>query len=517
MTVSFLYYLSQEISFVSSPFALYIYIKMSGLGSIKLEALDDYSPNPGAHLEPSTMLDHDTSSIMSHFEAADELGMINPLDNGSQMLHSPLSPTMNFLLNESEQNYEEEDILMQHMDIREPLSTLKQLLEQRLGVELEDYEFWLQDAQMLESHKNLVDQCVQGKGPVQINVQIRTVNKRINIVDVLKPHEGYLESADSAEMDADESNIDVDNVDQVHYSELAENEIHGEFDETNLDLDNDSNNGKVIKWVVDEDFKKEQVKQNMSDDPTEWTVYDVRKWLIWAIKQFNLADIKIKDWNITGQQLCDMTHKQFQTLVPNDPKNVFWTHLELLRKCKFVAVLQKDEQEKEAPRAIIRKPHKVIQKQFPLLGGLMNAAKKSNLPMDAYRPGNNGQIQLWQFLLEILTDKEYRTSIQWIGTEGEFKLNNPEYVAQLWGLRKNKPTMNYEKLSRALRYYYDGDMISKVHGKRFVYKFVCDLKQVIGYNAGELAKLVYESAMSSSSGFSWSTLDQSLMFPETNP
>jgi len=42
----------------------------------------------------------------------------------------------------------------------------------------------------------------------------------------------------------------------------------------------------------------------------------------------------------------------------------------------------------------------------------------------------------------------------------------PEYVAQLWGERKNKPAMNYEKLSRALRYYYDGDMISKVQGKR---------------------------------------------------
>jgi GA-binding protein transcription factor alpha len=76
--------------------------------------------------------------------------------------------------------------------------------------------------------------------------------------------------------------------------------------------------------------------------------------------------------------------------------------------------------------------------------------------------GNNGQIQLWQFLLELLTDKEHRDVIYWLGSEGEFKLHNPEMVAQLWGERKNKPTMNYEKLSRALRYYYDGDMIAKV-------------------------------------------------------
>lgn len=66
-------------------------------------------------------------------------------------------------------------------------------------------------------------------------------------------------------------------------------------------------------------------------------------------------------------------------------------------------------------------------------------------------PGNNGQIQLWQFLLELLTDKDARDCISWVGEEGEFKLNQPELVAQKWGQRKNKPTMNYEKLSRALR------------------------------------------------------------------
>ena len=106
------------------------------------------------------------------------------------------------------------------------------------------------------------------------------------------------------------------------------------------------------------------------------------------------------------------------------------------------------------------------------------------------KSGNNGQVQLWQFLLELLTDADHRDSIQWQGLEGEFKLVQPEAVAQLWGQRKNKPNMNYEKLSRALRYYYDGDMIAKVHGKRFVYKFVCDLKSLIGYDAAELDRLV---------------------------
>ena len=34
----------------------------------------------------------------------------------------------------------------------------------------------------------------------------------------------------------------------------------------------------------------------------------------------------------------------------------------------------------------------------------------------------------------------------------------------------------------------------QVHGKRFVYKFVCDLRMLLGYTAGELNKLVRESS-----------------------
>lgn len=43
----------------------------------------------------------------------------------------------------------------------------------------------------LENHKNLVDQCVQGEGIVQINIQVQTHLKRINIIDVLKAAEDY--------------------------------------------------------------------------------------------------------------------------------------------------------------------------------------------------------------------------------------------------------------------------------------------------------------------------------------
>lgn len=34
--------------------------------------------------------------------------------------------------------------------------------------------------------------------------------------------------------------------------------------------------------------------------------------------------------------------------------------------------------------------------------------------------------------------------------------------------------------------------IFQVHGKRFVYKFVCDLKSLLGYDAFELNRLVTE-------------------------
>ena len=88
------------------------------------------------------------------------------------------------------------------------------------------------------------------------------------------------------------------------------------------------------------------------------------------------------------------------------------------------------------------------------------------------------------------------TCIAWEGANGEFKLVDPDEVARKWGERKNKPNMNYDKLSRALRYYYDKNIMTKIHGKRYAYKFdfqgLAQLNQPITSDAQAHAQAAYK-------------------------
>ncbi|CAG0918001.1 unnamed protein product [Notodromas monacha] len=83
-------------------------------------------------------------------------------------------------------------------------------------------------------------------------------------------------------------------------------------------------------------------------------------------------------------------------------------------------------------------------------------------------------LQLWQFLVALLDDPGNSSFIAWTGRGLEFKLVEPEEVARRWGVQKNRPAMNYDKLSRSLRYYYEKGIMQKVAGERYVYKFVCE-------------------------------------------
>lgn len=43
-------------------------------------------------------------------------------------------------------------------------------------------------------------------------------------------------------------------------------------------------------------------------------------------------------------------------------------------------------------------------------------------------------------------------------------------VARLWGVQKNRPAMNYDKLSRSLRYYYEKGIMQKVMVDKDIYR-----------------------------------------------
>lgn len=91
-------------------------------------------------------------------------------------------------------------------------------------------------------------------------------------------------------------------------------------------------------------------------------------------------------------------------------------------------------------------------------------------------PGASGRthIQLWQFLKELLSNsKRYGSCIRWLDRqEAIFKIEDSVKVATLWGERKNRPQMNYDKLSRSIRQYYNKNIMKKTErSQRLVYQF----------------------------------------------
>ncbi|KAH9519388.1 Transcription factor etv7 [Bulinus truncatus] len=94
---------------------------------------------------------------------------------------------------------------------------------------------------------------------------------------------------------------------------------------------------------------------------------------------------------------------------------------------------------------------------------------------DPENPTDDGVCRLlWEFIYQLLLDsKSFSKYVCWESeSDLTFRINNPNELAEFWGKQKNRTNMTYEKLSRALRYYYKMDIIKKVPGKRLTYQFL---------------------------------------------
>ncbi|XP_044292459.1 ETS-related transcription factor Elf-5 isoform X3 [Varanus komodoensis] len=79
---------------------------------------------------------------------------------------------------------------------------------------------------------------------------------------------------------------------------------------------------------------------------------------------------------------------------------------------------------------------------------------------------------LWEFVRDLLLSPEENCGIlEWEDRDqGIFRVIKSDALAKMWGQRKKNDRMTYEKLSRALRYYYKTGILERVD-RRLVYKF----------------------------------------------
>ncbi|XP_049923995.1 protein c-ets-2-B-like [Epinephelus moara] len=279
-------------------------------------------------------------------------------------------------------------------------------------------------------------------------------------------------------------------------------------------------------------FAQERITHHFPQDPTLWSEWEVNYWLDWCQAEFGLHCLGSDLRGLQGSELCSLEKEAFLGLMSDfTAGEILWEHLETMRReneydcssslptctipsyCQLqiskeadseVEIVHSDDSdivgslswatplhdlepvtEETMSEDVFTLPHphrsfkEYVGNKTDLGGVVIPAAILAGYT-------GSGPIQLWQFLLELLTDRSCQSCISWTGDGWEFKLTDPDEVALLWGQRKNKPKMNYEKLSRGLRYYYDKNIIRKTAGKRYVYRFVCNLQGLLGYEPGEL-------------------------------
>ncbi|XP_049536981.1 DNA-binding protein D-ETS-6-like [Anopheles darlingi] len=210
-----------------------------------------------------------------------------------------------------------------------------------------------------------------------------------------------------------------------------------------------SDSDRVNDEQEEEDEEAESAQIYVPNDPREWNAEHVSTWLLWVSKNFHIfPPIEPARFPDSGQEIARFSKADFWVCAGSKAGGSA-----LARHFAHLLHTGTGIEDRQLSSNTEPEPYQ-----------LLNAASHRLV-------SQGGQIQLWQFLLEMLADSSNAVCISWEGTNGEFKLTDPDEVARRWGERKSKPNMNYDKLSRALRYYYDKNIMTKVQGKRYTYKF----------------------------------------------
>ncbi|XP_029428872.1 SAM pointed domain-containing Ets transcription factor [Rhinatrema bivittatum] len=189
---------------------------------------------------------------------------------------------------------------------------------------------------------------------------------------------------------------------------------------------------------------------NISADPMEWSPSNVQKWILWTEHQYRLPQIGKSFQDLSGKDVCLMPEEEFRQRSPICG-DVLYAHLDIWKSAAWM--------KEKTPSADVR----------------FCGSEENWTDSEADSSCSGQPIHLWQFLKELLLKPHnYGRFIRWLNKEkGIFKIEDSAQVARLWGIRKNRPAMNYDKLSRSIRQYYKKGIIRKPDiSQRLVYQFV---------------------------------------------
>uniref|UniRef100_A0A1L8DI42 Putative erg n=2 Tax=Nyssomyia neivai TaxID=330878 RepID=A0A1L8DI42_9DIPT len=211
---------------------------------------------------------------------------------------------------------------------------------------------------------------------------------------------------------------------------------------------------------------------NISPDPQQWTSEQVQAWLRLTIDQFKLPAVKDLEtlFMEDGPGLYQMSEEEFVRRAPQ-VGGTLYAQLEIWKAAcgdspQIAPSTSAGSNLAWSPEGSQDEPSDDEDEEMPL----------APEPIPGQKTGRHGSshIHLWQFLKELLgSPQKHGTAIRWLDrSKGVFKIEDSVRVAKLWGQRKNRPAMNYDKLSRSIRQYYKKGIMKKTErSQRLVYQF----------------------------------------------
>lgn len=222
----------------------------------------------------------------------------------------------------------------------------------------------------------------------------------------------------------------------------------------------------------------------ISHDPLDWTPNQVQMWIVWQCRRDNVPPPNMEFFKFSGTELCALSEEYFKTYAPQNA-SVLFSRLDIWRSVaqqttqSFAPQLShipvpRSPTVSPIPDSVSTSPSPQFrdEESQPSTPSYYKSEDLDRLPAETMHH-HRQTIQLWQFLKLLLEDGHYTDCIRWVDhSRGIFKIENSTRVAKLWGKRKNRPAMNYDKLSRSIRQYYKKNIIKKTeHSKRLVYQF----------------------------------------------